>query len=178
MSDDSDLQPEYPRLNIELGIYELKLGRITLESNDDHVFSLRFNELLNLDLTLIPQGIKFIILDETMGESHYLVNIKLILKRVDDRKYEIKVEESGERNDWDNKPGFDEYFSTRYSMLLERQHTHFDVMVEPPHNFVEYYLQEYTLFTANLDAHNIFGILKTLIRSIHRTSNKFNSLTN
>jgi len=157
------------------GLYQLKFKRIVLESDCKTCFSLRKNELLRISERILPMGIKFIIQDETLNQEPELVNVKVILERIDTQEFQIRFEESSEFARWDNQLIMAEYFEERTKMLKGRQLDVFDLIVGTTYMDRKCFLIQYSIHIADIFSAQILKLVRKATHAVHNSSEEINN---
>lgn len=164
-----------PRFDSLTGLYQLKFKRITLESDSKTQFYLRKNELLRISERILPMGIKFIIQDETLNQDPELVNVKVILERIDTREFQIRFEESSKIDRWSSDLAMNEYYEERTVMLRGRQFDVFDLIVETTYADKQYFLIQYSVHIANIYSAQLLKLARKATDAVHNSSEEINN---
>jgi len=164
-----------PRFDSLTGLYQLKFKRIFLESDSQTQFYLRKNELYRISERILPMGIKFIIQDETLNLEPELVNVKVILERIDTQEFQIRFEESSEINRWSGDVAMNEYYEERTEMLRSRQFAVFDLIVETTYADKQYFLIQYSVQIAGIFSSQILKLVRKATDAVHNSSEEINN---
>jgi len=164
-----------PRFDSLTGLYQLKFKKIILESDSKTQFYLRKNELHRIGERILPTGIKFIIQDETLNHEPELVNVKVILERIDILEFQIRFEESSELNRWSSQLAMDEYYEERTEMLRVRQFDVFDLVVETTYTDKQCFLIQYSVQIADIFSAQILKLVRKATEAIHASSEAINN---
>jgi hypothetical protein len=120
-------------------------------------------------------GIKFIIQDETLNQETELVNVKVILERIDTQEFQIRFEESSEIARWDNLLAMDEYFDERTKMLKGRQFDVFDLIVGTTYMDRKCFLIQYSIHIADIYSAQILKLVGKATDAVHNSSEEINN---
>lgn len=164
-----------PHLDLSTGLYQLKFKHIILESDSKTQFYLRKNELQRISERILPMGIKYIIQDETLYQEPELVNVKVILERIDTQEFQIRFEESSEISRWSSQLLMDEYFEERTEMLRERQFDVFDLVVETTYADKQCFLIQYSVQIAGVFSVQILKLVRKATEAVHTSSELINN---
>ena len=164
-----------PHFDTLTGLYQLKFKRIILESDFKTQFYLRKNELLRINERILPMDIKFIIQDETTNEIPELVNVKVILERIDTREFQIRFEESSKIDRWSSDLVMNEYYEERTKMLRRRQFEVFDLIVETTYADKQYFLIQYSIRIADINSAQILKLVRKATDAVHNSSEEINN---
>jgi hypothetical protein len=164
-----------PRFDSLTGLYQLKFKRIFLESDCQTQFFLRKNELHRISERILPMGIKFIIQDETLNNEPELVNVKVILERIDVQEFSITFEESSEVERWSSIQAMKEYFEHRVDLLRSRQFSVFDLVIQSTYNDNVYFLIQYSVQIAGIFSSQILKLIRNATDSVHSSSEQLNN---
>lgn len=164
-----------PRFDSLTGLYQLKFKRIILESDSQTCFSLRKNELLRISERILPMGIKFIVQDETLNQEPELVNVKVILERIDTQEFQIRFEESSKTKRWNSQFAMDEYFEERIAMLKGRQFDVFDLVVETTYSDRNCFLIQYSIHIADIFSAQLLKLVRKATDAVHNSSEELNN---
>lgn len=164
-----------PHLDLSTGLYQLKFRRIVLESDCKTQFYLRKNELQRISERILPMGIKYIIQDETLYQEPELVNVKVILERIDAQEFQLRFEESSEISRWNSQLVMDEYFEERTKMLRERQFDVFDLVVETTYVDKKCFLIQYSVQISDIYNSQILKLVRKATDAVHNSSEEINN---
>jgi hypothetical protein len=164
-----------PHFDSLTGLYQLKFKRIILESDSKTQFYFRKNELLRINERILPMGIKFIIQDETLNNEPELVNVKVILERIDVQEFSITFEESSEANRWDSVLSMNEYFDYRVAHLSSRQSAVFDLVIQTHYNDRECFLIQYSVQIADVNNAQLLKLIRKATDAVHNSSEEINN---
>lgn len=123
--------------NVE--IYQLKLGKFKLESDNLDVFTIRMHELDSLTIRDFPYDHKFIFCDT----STFLINIRSIVEKLDEESIMLTIEETSKFDGWKSLNSVNEYYISRKEMLFRRQKDLFDLIVNEAFINDTFFLLEY-----------------------------------
>lgn len=163
-----------PRLDPITGLYQLKFKRIVLESDSKTYFYLRQNELQRINERNLPMGIRFIIQDETLKQLPELVNVKVILERIDTQEFQIRFEESSEIKRWGSLFVMNKYFEERTEMLRGRQLDVFDIVVETAYADKQCFLIQYSGHLVEIFSAQILKLVREATDAVHNSSEEIN----
>lgn len=164
-----------PHFDSLTGLYQLKFKKIILESDSKTCFYLRKNELLRISERILPMGIKFIIQDETLNHEPELVNVKVILERIDTREFQIRFEESSKIERWSSDLAMNEYYEGRTVMLRGRQFDVFDLIVETTYADKQYFLIQYSVHISDIFSAQIHKLVRKATDAVHNSSEELNN---
>jgi len=164
-----------PHFDSLTGLYQLKFKKIILESDSQTCFSLRKNELLRISERVLPMGIKYIIQDETLNQEPELVNVKVILERIDTQEFQIRFEESSKTKRWDSQFAMDEYYEERTEMLRGRQFDVFDLVVETTYSDRQCFLIQYSVHIKDIFSAQILKLVRKATDAVHNSSEEINN---
>jgi len=164
-----------PYLDTLTGLYQLNFENIILESDSETQFYLRKNELRRISERILPMGIKFIIQDETLYKEPELVNVKVILERIDTREFQLRFEESSEILRWSSQLAMDEYYEERTEMLRGRQFEVFDLVVETTYSDKQCFLIQYSVQIADIFSVQILKLVRKATDAVHNSSEEINN---
>ena len=164
-----------PRFDSLTGLYQLKFKRIVLESDSKTQFYLRKNELCRISERILPMGIKFVIQDETLNNEPELVNVKVILERIDIQEFQIRFEESSEIDRWNSHLVLDEYYEERTEMLRGRQFDVFDLVVETTYADNKFFLIQYSVQIADIFSTQLLKLVRKATDAVHNSSEEINN---
>ena len=163
-----------PRLDHITGLYQLKFKRFVLESDSKTYFYLRQNELQRISERILPMGIRYIIQDETLKQVPELVNVKVIIERIDTQEFQIRFEESSEIKRWGSLLVMSKYFEARTEMLRGRQITVFDTVVETAYADKQCFLIQYSTQIANVFSAQILKLVRKATDAVHNSAEEIN----
>ena len=104
-----------------------------------------------------------------------LVNVKVILERIDTQEFLIKFEESSEANRWSNTMAMNEYYEHRVEQLRSRQFSVFDLVIQTTYNDQRYFLIQYSVQIAGICNHQILKLVRKATAAVHNSSEDMNS---
>jgi len=164
-----------PRFDNSTNLYQLKIHKFILESDSRRNYYLRKNELQRINERILPKSIKFIIQDESINLLPELVNVKVILERIDAQEFLIKFEESSEADRWSSELAMNEYFEHRIEQLRSRQFSVFDLVIQTTYNDQQYFLIQYSVQIADVCNHQILKLVRKATDAVHNSSEDMNS---
>ena len=162
-----------PRFNKQTNLYQLRIGKIILESDSRCNFYLRKNELLRINGKVLPKSIKFVIQDETISTIPEMVNVKVILERIDVQEYSLKFEESSEAKRWSAELAMNEYYEQRVDQLRSRQFAIFDLVIQTSYNDGHFFLIQYSVHIADINTEQINKLIMKATDAVHKSSENF-----
>ncbi len=104
-----------------------------------------------------------------------MVNVKVILERIDTQEFQIRFEESSEIKRWSVKSAMDEYYEERTEMLRERQFEVFDLVVETTYAYRQYFLIQYSVQIAGIFSAQILKLARKATDAVHSSSEDINN---
>ena len=164
-----------PRFDATTNLYRLKIHKFILESDSRRNYYLRKNELQRINERILPKNIKFIIQDESINLLPELVNVKVILERIDVQEFLIKFEESSEADRWSNTLAMNEYYEQRVEQLRSRQFSVFDLVIQTTYNDQNCFLIQYSVQIADVCNHQILKLVRKATDAVHNSSEDMNS---
>jgi uncharacterized membrane protein YheB (UPF0754 family) len=164
-----------PWFDAATNLYRLKIHKFTLESDHRTSYYLRKNELQRIDEKILPKNIKFIVQDESLNQEPELVNVKVILERINVQEFLIKFEESSEVKRWVDKLAMNEYYEQRVDKLKSRQTSVFDLVIQTTYNDQKYFLIQYSVQIADVCNHQILKLVRKATDVVHNSSEDMNS---
>jgi hypothetical protein len=164
-----------PRFDALTNLYQLKINKVILESDSRRNYYLRKNELQRINERILPMSIKFIIQDESINLLPELVNVKVILERINTQEFLIKFEESSEVVRWSTTLAMNEYFEQRVDQLKSRQFSVFDLVIQTTYNDQRYFLIQYSVQIADVCNHQILKLVRKATDAVHNSSEDMNS---
>lgn len=156
-------------------LFRLKINKIILESDCRTYYYIRKNELQRMNEKLLPKSIRFVIQDETLYRIPEIVNVKVILERIDVQEFIIKFEESSEVKRWSSELAMNEYFESRVEQLKSRQSSVFDIVIQTAHNDQKYFLIQYSAQIADVNNSRILKLVRVATENVHSSSENFDS---
>jgi len=164
-----------PWFDAATNLFRLKINKIILESDSRTYYYIRKNELQRINERLLPKSIKFVIQDETLYQIPEIVNIKVILERIDVQEFIVKFEESSEAKRWSSELAMNEYFESRIDQLKSRQSSVFDLVIQATHNDKKYFLIQYSAQIADVNNSRILKLIRAATENVHSSSENFDS---
>ncbi len=164
-----------PRFDTVTNLYQLKINKITLESDSKFNYYLRKNELQRINERILPMKMKFIVQDETLNSTLELVNVKVLIERIDTQEFILRFEESSEAKRWSSELAMSEYFESRVELLRSRQFSVFDLVIQSAYNDKQCFLIQYSAQIADICNLQIIKLTRKATDAIHKSSESFDS---